>query len=128
MTRRQLFTACVVFLLVGGVIAWLHKMTTHREAKNYPRPAVVSEAPPKAVFAEQEQQRELHLETQRAERDSVRYNAEKEKTVECQFWRQQKRAGKRAMVEKKIQHYCLTSPSPSHKAANVRAIEKSQKR
>ncbi|HWV15968.1 MAG TPA: hypothetical protein VN030_11115 [Cellvibrio sp.] len=118
----------MVFLLVGGVIAWLLKITAHHEVKHYPRAAVSSEAPPKAVFAEQEQQRELQLETQRAERDSVRHNAEKEKTVECQFWRQQKREGKHAMVDRKIQHYCLTSQSPSHKAANIRAIEKSQKR
>ena len=58
------------------------------------------------AFKDVEDNREQYLEEKRQADELAKKLAQKEKSVECVFWRQQKKLGKSTQADEKVTQYC----------------------
>ena len=121
----------VVGILLALVAAGFFFMVSNKPKKVVDAPPPVAvETAPSVSFAEQAEQRRAQMLEEKADLErKAKLLRDKENSVECQFWKQQKSASSDAKVDEKITEFCtfssISSTSDASSSADSSTIEAS---
>lgn len=122
----------VVGIILALVAAGFFFMVSNKPKKviETPPPAVAVDTTPSVSFEEQAEQRRAQMLEEKADLErKAKLLRERENSVECQFWKQQKSVSSEAKVDEKIIEFCtfssISSTSDANSSADTSATEAS---
>ena len=121
----------VVGIILALVAAGFFFMVSNKPKKVVETPPpVVVDTTPSISFAEEAEQRRAQMLEEKADLErKEKLLREKENSVECQFWKQQKSVSSEAKIDEKIIEFCtfssISSTSDTNSSADASATETS---
>lgn len=121
----------VVGIILALVAAGFFFMVSNKPKKVIETPPPVAvDTTPSVSFAEQAEQRRAQMLEEKADLErKAKLLREKENSVECQFWKQQKNVSSEAKVDEKIIEFCtfssVSNTSDAKSSADTSATETS---